>query len=359
MSAAAKRAHASIPCHHPSLHLPVPRKRFVGIDCTAVIQIEDHQTSAARSAAGRISSQILVHYWNAGIVTENAKRPDDLRSRLSLSNETTPDNSPSGEASPLQDAEAQMRRALGLYAMPRRPDAERAAAPMAPRQADRFGASGQRRRFAQDGEVPVTVVHGRRDHPVDAPVNRLEAAETVAAAERTGREQAERALAEAQATIHDLRTKLGHASLAQTELQAAARRDQDVIATVQAELLATSERLATMDAARKKLQQRLSAIEDAYADEQSARQQAERAQRDAEAGRTVAERRLRQLDLTAGEPVERTARRPGRPAKATNAKTPVKPRETARRGEVQPRAGVPEPEPVQWWLTSAKKTQRR
>ena len=54
---------------------------------------------------------------------------------------------------------------------------------------------------------------------------------------------------------------LGHASLAQTELQATARRDQDAIAAVQAELGATCERLATADAARDKLQQRLSAIE--------------------------------------------------------------------------------------------------
>jgi hypothetical protein len=268
-------------------------------------------------------SPILAHYWNAGIVSENAKRPDDSRSRLSLSNETTPDNEPSGEASPLEDAEAQMRRALGLYGA-RRPQAERAAAPMPPRQADRFGAGGQRRRFAQDGEVPVTVLHGRRDHPADAPVNRLEAAETVAAAERAARELAERALAEAQATIHDLQTKLGHASLAETELQTAARRDQDAIAAVQAELLATSERLATADAAR-----------------------------------TDAERRLRQLDMTAGEPVERTARRPGRPVKATQATTPAKPRDMSRRGKALPLAGVPEPEPIQWWLTSAKKIRRR
>jgi multidrug efflux pump subunit AcrA (membrane-fusion protein) len=184
-------------------------------------------------------------------------------------------------------------------------------------------------------------------------------AETVAAAERTARQQAERALAEAQATIHDLQTKLGYASLAQTELQAAARRDQDAIVAVQAELGATCERLAAADAARENLRQRLSAIEAAYAAEQSARQQAERARRDADAARTVAESRLRQMDLTAGEPVERTARRPDRPTKATNATTPAKPRDTARRGEVRPLAGVAEPEPVQWWLTSAKKTRRR
>jgi hypothetical protein len=357
MSDGTKNAHASIPCHHRSLHLPVPQKRFVGIDCTAFVHMRIIHLHLPRSAAGRTPSQILAQYRNAGIVTENTKRPDDSRSRLTLANETTPDNQPAGEASPLQDAEAQMRRALGLYGA-HRPQAERAAAPMPPRQADRFGAGLQRRRFAQDGEVPVTVLHGRRDHPADAPVNRLEAAETVGAAERAAREQAERALAEAQATIHDLQTKLGHASLAQTELQAAARRDQDAIAAVQAELRATSERLATMDAAREELQQRLSAIEALYADEQSARQHAERAQRDAEVARTDAERRLRQLDLTAGEAVERPTRRSARPARAPDIAA-TKPRVTVRRGKALPVAATPEPEPVQWWLTRAKKTQRR
>jgi hypothetical protein len=148
-----------------------------------------------RPGAGRTPSQILAHYWNAG-----TKRPDDLRSCLSLSNGTTPDRDPFGDALPVDDTEAQMRRALGLYGVPRRPEAERAAAPMAPRHADRFSAGGQRRRFAQEGDVPVTVLHGRRDHLADAPVNRLEAAETVVATERAAREQAERALAEAQAS---------------------------------------------------------------------------------------------------------------------------------------------------------------
>ena len=292
-------------------------------------------------------------------MTDNAKRPDDSRSRLSLSNDTMPDSEPAGGASPLHDVEGQMRRALGLDGGPRRPEAARAAAPQPPRQADRFGAGGPRRRFAQDGEVPVTVLHGRRDHPADAAVNRLAAAETMAAREHAAREQAERALAEAQATIHDLQTKLGHASLAQTELQAAARRDQDAIATVQAELGATCERLATAEAARETLQQRLHVIEAAYADERRVRQQAERARRDADTARADAERRLRQLDLTAGEPVEPTTRRPGRSAQATNTTTPVKPRDAARRGEPKPVVRAPEPEPVQWWLMSPKKPQRR
>jgi hypothetical protein len=341
---------------------------FVEVACTAVIRIEDSDGSSPpssiinlqppRSAASLTPYQILAHHWNAGTVTEHTKWPDDSRGRLTLSNETTPDNEPSGDASAMQDVEAQMRRALGLHGVPRRPEAGRAAAPKPPGQADRFSAGGQRRRFAQDGEVPVTVLHGCRDHPADAPVNRLEVAETVAAAERAAREQAERALAEAQATIHDLQTKLGHASLAQAELQAATRRDQDTIAAVQAELSATSERLAATDAAGEKLQQRLAVIEAAYADEQSARQRAERAQRDAEAARTDAERRLRQLDLTAGGSVEPRTHRQVRPATATDTAA-TKPRVTVRRGKAQPVARAPEPEPVQWWLTSPKKTKRR
>jgi hypothetical protein len=291
-------------------------------------------------------------------VTEETKRPDDARGRLTLSNEPLPGNEPASDASPLQDVEAQMRRALGLYGVPRRQEAERAAAPKPPRPIDQFGARAPRRRFAQDGEVPVTVLNGRRDHPADAPVNRLEAAETAVAAERARREQAERALAEAQAMIHDLQTKLGHASLAQTEWQAAARRDQEAIAALQAELRATSELLATTDATCEQLQQRLNTIEAAYAEARSTQQQAERAQREAEAARADAERRLQSPDLTAGGSDARPVRRTPRPAKATDTAA-TKPRVTVRRGKAQPVAAMPEPEPVQWWLLRPKKTKRR
>jgi hypothetical protein len=68
--------------------------------------------------------------WTAEIVTETTKRRDDSRSRLAVSTETTRDNEPAGDTSPLQDVEAQMRRALGLDGAPRRQDAERAAGRM-------------------------------------------------------------------------------------------------------------------------------------------------------------------------------------------------------------------------------------
>ena len=141
-------------------------------------------------------------------------------------------------------------------------------------------------------------------------------------------------------------------------MQAVARRDQEAIAALQAELSAISERLATTDAAREKLQQRLNTIEAAFAEEQSARQQAERAQRDADAARADAERRLRESDLTAGGSDERPVRRTARPAKATNTAA-TKPRVMVRRGKAQPVAAMAEPEPVQWWLPSPQKTKRR
>jgi hypothetical protein len=271
-------------------------------------------------------------------------------------NKSTPDNQPAAHASPLQDVEARMRRALGLFGAPRRQDTEQAAAIKPARPADRFGAGGHRRRFAQDGEVPVTMLNGRRDHPADTPVSRLEVAETTAAAERSAREKAERALAEAQATIHDLQTKLGHASLVQTELHAAARRDQEAIAAARVELRATNERLAATEAAREQIRQRLSVVEQACAEERNARQQAERARRDAQAARAATERRLRKLDLIAGEPADLPMHQPEKLRKARGA-AKAKPRAPARRGKIGP--AIAEPEPVQWWSMNPKKRKRR
>ncbi|MBV8536175.1 MAG: hypothetical protein JO128_11320, partial [Alphaproteobacteria bacterium] len=134
------------------------------------------------------------------------------------------------DTSQIDDTEAQMRRALGLgseprgEAPPRR--AEQDSSSHRLHMPEQFSANRRKRRFVQDGEVPVTVVHGRRELGPDAnaaPVNRVEAAEALAKAERSAREQAERALQDAQAVIHDLQTKQGHSELARTEAVAAAR----------------------------------------------------------------------------------------------------------------------------------------
>ena len=110
-----------------------------------------------------------------------------------------------------------------------------------------------RRRFVQDGEVPVTVIHPRPRQGLDSlgptragasPQERAESAEAVLATERAAREHAERLLREAQATILDLRTKQGHAELARAEADDAVTALRVELATAQGALAAAQEALA-------------------------------------------------------------------------------------------------------------------
>ncbi|HET8995431.1 MAG TPA: hypothetical protein VFN42_02060 [Acetobacteraceae bacterium] len=164
------------------------------------------------------------------------------------------------DGSLMQAAEARMRRALGLEGGAKLRAPERAESPQ--RQAERFtpghnGHNGHKRRFVQDGEVPVTVVSSRRDAPGEvlphrgpptgAGPNRLEAAETALNQEIATRQQAERALHEAQAVIHDLQTKLGHAELARIEAVDGLHREQEAVAALRAELHACEERLRSAE----------------------------------------------------------------------------------------------------------------
>lgn len=149
-----------------------------------------------------------------------------------------------------------MRRALGLEGGGFKPRAPERAPEPVQRGPERFS-PGHKRRFVQDGEVPVTVVSGR-GHGEPAPLrgspsagpNRLEAAEAALAAEIATRQQVERALAEAQATVHDLRTKLGHAEIARTEAVDHWHREQETIASLRAELRDCQEHLREAEAAR-------------------------------------------------------------------------------------------------------------
>lgn len=154
-----------------------------------------------------------------------------------------------------------MRRALGLAggaAKPRAPDRQEPAQ----RPGERFmpGHNGHKRRFVQDGEVPVTLVSGRRDGvgdttshrgpSVSGAPSRLEAAENALAHETATRHQAERALADAQAAVHDLQTKLGHAELARVEAVEGLRREQETVVSLRAELRACEERLRVAETDR-------------------------------------------------------------------------------------------------------------
>ncbi len=106
-----------------------------------------------------------------------------------------------------------MRHALGL-----RDDARGESTPQ------RHDQPRRGRHFVRDGEVPVVVLNGSRDHGEGgAPINRVEAAEAARRAEQATRERAERALHDAQETIQHLRTQLAHAELAHGEAIAAER----------------------------------------------------------------------------------------------------------------------------------------
>ena len=137
-----------------------------------------------------------------------------------------PRNTPNIGPNSMANEEARMRQALGLRNGPSGPGVPQR------REAEQRG-----RRFVKDGEVPVVVVHSSRDSGGDgaAPVNRIAAAETLARNERTAREQAERALAEAQATIQHLRTQLVHGEMAHREALAAERRGREAAETALSE----------------------------------------------------------------------------------------------------------------------------
>lgn len=236
-----------------------------------------------------------------------------------------------------------MRRALGLEGeqLRHRPAQERVEPP--PRPTERFVPGGHKRRFVHDGEVPVTVVHGlisgRREHGDGngnrngnhtAPTNRLEIAEAALAAEIATRERTERALQEAQAAVHDLRTKLGHADLARQEAVEALRREREATEERQAELQEAQAQVAAAQEARE-----------------------------------VAERALEELREELAKPVEPVpapvapARRGRKPRAETAAVAePSEPATKPRKvGRPRMKAAAParEPKPIRWWLTPRKK----
>ena len=100
-----------------------------------------------------------------------------------------------------------MRRALGL-------DRETSPASQ-PTNSPPFNGPHQRRHFARDGDVPVTMVHSDSG----SRFQQLDAAREALRQQTAAREEAERLLADARNTIHDLETKLGHERLARDEVR--------------------------------------------------------------------------------------------------------------------------------------------
>ena len=131
----------------------------------------------------------------------------------------------------LRSAELQMRRALGL-------DRETPLVSQPTHLSNPSNGLHQRRQFVRDGDVPVTIVHGDSG----SRLQQLDAARQALRQQTAAREEAERLLAEARNTIHDLETKLGHERLAKDEVtqQADAERQkvEEALIVVQEELAA-------------------------------------------------------------------------------------------------------------------------
>lgn len=250
-------------------------------------------------------------------------------------------------APPMDDAEQQMRRALGLYGDAPRPRPENERSEPAPRAGGGFMQGVHRRRFVQDGEVPVTVV--RRDvpdatHPGSGQAtptsSRLQRVEAALAAETASRERAERALHEAQAAVQALQTKIGHNDLAKNEALAASRRHLEEIAALKEELASAAERLLEAETRASDIEEDMRAMRAELTEERRARKLAERLLREATEEAAPAVPFEVAVAPRPREPVERIPARRGRPP-TFHAEPDV------------------EPEPVKWWLLPAKTASKR
>ena len=129
----------------------------------------------------------------------------------------------------LSATELQMRRALGL-------DRETSRLSQPTHSPNPSNGPHQRRHFARDGDVPVTIVHSDSG----SRLQQLDAARQALRQQTAAREEAERLLADARNTIHDLETKLGHERLAKDEvtqrIDAERRQIEEALAAAQEEL---------------------------------------------------------------------------------------------------------------------------
>jgi hypothetical protein len=265
------------------------------------------------------------------------------------------------EAEPIDEAESQMRKALGLLGEGQRHRPEPERSEPTHRMGDRFNSGLHRRRFVQDGDIPVTVLRrdpghelpAHRGAPTAAPPSssRLQRTEAALAAETASREKAERALADVQAVAHDLQTKIGHAELAKNEAVDALRHERDVSAQLRTEMHGLQGQLEQALAQSHAAEQASASWQDQLADERHARRSTEKALRTAEEGRDEAERLVRALSEEAPAP-----RRP-EPVRRVQVEPEVA-AAPARRARVvdQPAAA---PEPVKWWLNPKPTAKRR
>lgn len=268
----------------------------------------------------------------------------------------TDDRSPTGPnagAPPDQD-EARMRKALGLTDKRSQSEARPSSQAFKQSPASRGGSDAQKRRFVRDGEVQVTMVTGTRGgevvqqrrtfNPGNPSANeQAEASQSALRSEKSARETAERALREAQATIQDLRTKLGHVALARDEAIETARRAEATRSAFAQELQAVQTRLSIEVFARARAERAAQSLpplpEDVPPPQSTAREAPEAAPAKRRGRRTNAEIAAAALVAV---PVPAVAKRgPGRPRKE------------------RPAVVEADPEPIQWWLPKSAKAKSK
>jgi hypothetical protein len=282
----------------------------------------------------------------------------------------SPEPAAPGDAAQNDDAESQMRKALGLLgeSSRHRPDQERMEQPSRG-MGDRFAGGLHRRRFVQDGDVPVMVLRREPGHEPQAQrggttvatptSSRLQRTEAALAAETAAREKAERSLSETQNIARDLQTKIGHAELAKTEAVEAMRREREAVAQLRAEAEVCEERLQEALEQARTAELAAQSYQDHLNDERQARRVAEKALRAAEAARDSAEQLVR--TLSADPPAPKAAAelpRRGRPLRAEPEVVEATARARRTIVAVAPELQS-EPEPVKWWLNTKPAGKRR
>ncbi len=194
---------------------------------------------------------------------------------------------------------------------------------------DRFNGGLHRRRFVQDGDIPVTVL--RRDQGHEAPAHRgipapaaptssrLQRTEAALAAETAAREKAERSLAETQSVVRDLQTKIGHAELAKNEAIEALRQERETLAHLRSEGEVWEDRLQEALEQARAAEHGAQVCQEQLADEQHARKAAEKALRVAESARESAEQLVQRLS----EEAPAVQQAPQRPRRSQSAAEPA------------------------------------
>lgn len=281
---------------------------------------------------------------------DSNKSSSDLKGdRIAETNDTLDPR----KAAESDDAESQMRKALGLLgSAPRhRPEPDRPEP--VHRTADRFGAGTHRRRFVQDGEVPVTILRREVAHETPAPRSqhlptpaastRVQRIEVALSNEIAARERAERALTEMQALLRDLQTKIGHAELARAEALETLRQERETISQLRQEAGDLGDRLNGALSRAEAAENALDEVRESLRAEQEARQAAENA--------------LKRVEATGGS-VRETGRAKDRERETI--KEPSTSRYSSEVASISPairrrRAAQPsmaQQEPVKWWLTT-------